>query len=256
MLFCLQILKVKIYRFQLLLSFIATKIMYSPEDLPVVLVWHPEGSRGSRHEFLFIVDCVINKIITHGKKLLQIFSFLSDLYSLNADGSSGAANPPSHALHLRYVSHPFMSSSFLCCYLVYKVKWSRYRPGVAQRVGRGLALLFHDRGTRRGWVVSSTPRPQFTPGKDPVPILREVEWAPGSVWTVGKSRSHRDSIPDLPALSSVSIPTYLPGPCYLVRASLNYRCDKTVFLIIQMLLPIVAEYYSLFYVTLCYMMCL
>ena len=33
-----------------------------------------------------------------------------------------------------------------------KVKWSRYRPGVVQRVGRGIALLFHDRGTRREWV--------------------------------------------------------------------------------------------------------
>ena len=31
-----------------------------------------------------------------------------------------------------------------------KVKFSHYRPGVAQRVGRGIALLFHDRGTRRG----------------------------------------------------------------------------------------------------------
>ena len=31
-----------------------------------------------------------------------------------------------------------------------KIKCSRYRPGVAQRVGRGIALLFHDRGTRRG----------------------------------------------------------------------------------------------------------
>jgi len=31
-----------------------------------------------------------------------------------------------------------------------KVKFSRYRPGVAHRVGRGIALLFHDRGTRRG----------------------------------------------------------------------------------------------------------
>ena len=31
-----------------------------------------------------------------------------------------------------------------------KVKCSRYRPGVAQRVGRGIALLFHDRGTSRG----------------------------------------------------------------------------------------------------------
>ena len=80
-----------------------------------------------------------------------------------------------------------------------KVKWSRYRLGVAQRVGRGIALLFHDRGTRRGWVVSSTPRPHFTPGKDTVPILQEAGWAPGPVWTGGKSHPHRDSIPDRPA---------------------------------------------------------
>ena len=31
-----------------------------------------------------------------------------------------------------------------------KVKCSRYRPGVAQRVGGGIALLFHDHGTGRG----------------------------------------------------------------------------------------------------------
>jgi len=62
-----------------------------------------------------------------------------------------------------------------------KVKWSRYRPGVAQRVGRGIALLFHDHSTRRGWVVSSMPRPHFTPGKDPLPILQETGWAPGQV---------------------------------------------------------------------------
>ena len=80
-----------------------------------------------------------------------------------------------------------------------KVKFSRYRPGVAQRVGRGIALLFHDRGTRKGLVVSSTPRPHFTPGKDPVPILQEAGCAPGQVWTGGKSRPHRDSIPDRPA---------------------------------------------------------
>jgi len=35
-------------------------------------------------------------------------------------------------------------------YIKVKVKCSRYRPGVAQRVGRGIALLFLDRGTRRG----------------------------------------------------------------------------------------------------------
>ena len=92
------------------------------------------------------------------------------------------------------------------------VKWSCYRSGVAQRVGRGIALLFHDRGTRRGWVVSSTPRPHFTPGKDTVPILQEAEWAPGPVWTGGKSRPNRDSIPNRPARSSVAIPTELPSP--------------------------------------------
>ena len=30
------------------------------------------------------------------------------------------------------------------------VKFFRYRPGVAQRVGTGIALLFHDHGTRTG----------------------------------------------------------------------------------------------------------
>jgi len=78
-------------------------------------------------------------------------------------------------------------------------KWSRYRPGLGQRVGEGIALLFHDRDTRRGWVVSCTPRPHFTPGKDPVPILQEAGGAPGPVWTGGKSPPHWDSIPDRPA---------------------------------------------------------
>jgi len=68
-------------------------------------------------------------------------------------------------------------------------------------VGTGIALLFHDRGTRRGWVVRSTPRPHFNPGKDPVPIVQEAGWAPGPVWTGGKSRPHRDSIPVRPARS-------------------------------------------------------
>jgi len=87
------------------------------------------------------------------------------------------------------------------CYDPETQRWTRYRPGVAQRVGRSIALLFHDRGTRRGWVISSTPRPHFTPGKDPVLVLQEAGWAPGSVWTGGKSRPHGDSIPDLPACS-------------------------------------------------------
>jgi len=53
----------------------------------------------------------------------------------------------------------------------------------ANRWSRGLALLFHDHGTRRGWRVSVTPRSLFTPGKDPIPIVQGTGWAPGPVWT-------------------------------------------------------------------------
>ena len=102
-----------------------------------------------------------------------------------------------------YIVH--VSYIYMCLILLLlidkKVKWSRHRPGVAHSVGRGIALLFHDCGTRRRWVVSSTPRPHFTPRKDPVPILQEAGWAPGPVWTGEKSRPHRDSIPDHPARS-------------------------------------------------------
>ena len=33
------------------------------------------------------------------------------------------------------------------------------------------------------WGISVTPRPLFTPWKDPVPIVHEAGWAPGPVWT-------------------------------------------------------------------------
>ena len=38
-------------------------------------------------------------------------------------------------------------------------------------------------------------------GKDPVLSAQEAGWAPGPVWTGGKSRPHRDPIPDRPARS-------------------------------------------------------
>ena len=60
-------------------------------------------------------------------------------------------------------------------------------PVVAQRVGRGIALLFQDHGTRREWVVSVTPWPLFTLGKDPVSIVQEAGWAPGPVWTCAEN---------------------------------------------------------------------
>ena len=58
------------------------------------------------------------------------------------------------------------------------------------RRSRGIALLFLDHGTRRGWGVIVTPWPLFTPGKDPVPIVQEAWWAPGPVWTGAENLAH------------------------------------------------------------------
>ena len=70
----------------------------------------------------------------------------------------------------------------------------------AHRGSRGIDLLFHDHGTRRGWGVSVTPRPLFTPGKVPVPIVQEAGWAPGQVWTGAENFSRTGNrSPDRPA---------------------------------------------------------
>ena len=52
------------------------------------------------------------------------------------------------------------------------VKCSRYSPGVAQRVGTGIALLFHDRGTRRGECSAARPGRTLLPGKTRYPFYR------------------------------------------------------------------------------------
>ena len=62
---------------------------------------------------------------------------------------------------------------------------------VAQRVGRGIALLLHDSGTRRWWVVSSAPQPYFTPGTH----CRGGWVSPSAGLDRRKISPHRDSIP-------------------------------------------------------------
>jgi len=76
-------------------------------------------------------------------------------------------------------------------------------------------------------VVSRTPQRHFTPGKDPVPILQEAGWAPGPVSKDGKSRPHRDSIPDLPARSPFAIPTELPGPLLTLLVTISNQVSVT-----------------------------
>ena len=86
------------------------------------------------------------------------------------------------------------------CTLVQTLRFCTGRT--AHRGSRGIALLFHDHSTRRGWGVSVTPRPLFTPGKDPVPIVQEAGWAPGQVWTGAENLAHSGiRYPDRPVRS-------------------------------------------------------
>jgi hypothetical protein len=51
----------------------------------------------------------------------------------------------------------------------------------ARRRSRGIALLFHDHGTRRGEGSASRPGRSLPPRKTRYPLYRR--WAPGPVWT-------------------------------------------------------------------------
>jgi hypothetical protein len=72
------------------------------------------------------------------------------------------------------------------------VKQSRYRPELAYRVDRGIALSFLDLGARRGWVVSTMSR-LLCPQEGP-----DTHCTGGCVglrvglYVCEKSRPHRD----------------------------------------------------------------
>ena len=99
---------------------------------------------------------------------------------------------------------------------------------------RGIALTFHDNSTRRGWGVSVTPRPLFTPGKDPVPIVQEAGWAPEPVWTGAENLASTGiRSPDRPARSQslyrLSYPVHFPASTIYQTsrwASLRLFCTK------------------------------
>ena len=65
----------------------------------------------------------------------------------------------------------------------------------AHRMSRGIALPFHDHGTKRG-EGSASRSGRFLPRERPGTIVQEAGWAPGPVWTVAESLApHWDSIP-------------------------------------------------------------
>ena len=68
-------------------------------------------------------------------------------------------------------------------------------------------------------MASSTPRPHFTPGKDPVPIVQEAGWAPGPVWTGEKSLPHREFV----FYFKIRL---LPYDCYILFHPFSFSQDS------------------------------
>jgi len=72
---------------------------------------------------------------------------------------------------------------------------------VAQRVGRVIALHFHDRGTRTGVSGQQHAPAALYPRERPGTRFTGGWVGPRVGLAGGKSRLHRDSIPDRPARS-------------------------------------------------------
>ena len=88
-----------------------------------------------------------------------------------------------------------------------------------------VALPFHDHGIRRGWGVSVTPRPLFTLGIDPVPIVEEAGWAPGLVWTGAENLTLTGiRSPDRPARCQSLYQLRYPAHSLLVCQWVNVEC--------------------------------
>ena len=107
------------------------------------------------------------------------------------------------------------------------------RPSVAQRVGRGIALLFHEHGTRRKWSAARPCR-SSPPGKTRYPFYRRL----GGLQ--GRSRGRKISYPlgfDRGPSSpySVAIPTELPGPQHPSAGNANSFAYDAVFALLALL---------------------
>ena len=86
---------------------------------------------------------------------------------------------------------------------------------MAQRVGRGIVLLFHDRGTRRGeWSATRHGRSLST-GKTRYPVYRMLGGPQDRSGRGGKSRPDRDWIPDRKARSQSLYRLSYPAHVYI-----------------------------------------
>ena len=127
-----------------------------------------------------------------------------------------------------------------------------YRPGVTQKVGRGIALLFHDRGNRRGEWSAARPGRTLPPGKTRYPFYRRLSGPQGRSWraenlvpTGIRSRTvfsrytdwatgptHIAPNPSYSLAQSVTILTNLSVVCtygHSILIRLSYRPDRHLF---------------------------
>jgi hypothetical protein len=83
-----------------------------------------------------------------------------------------------------------------------------------------------------GWVVNSTIRPLYPPGKDPVPIVYEAGWAPGPVWTCAENLAPTGiRSPDRPTRSESIYRLSYPGPRHVIVSVYNYAYEVPVLLV-------------------------
>jgi len=119
------------------------------------------------------------------------------------------------------ISRTFSVATIMCVCITYIWKCTLLQAlrlctaRMAHRGSKGIALLFFDHSTRSGWGVSVTPRPLFTSRKDPIPLVREVGWAPGPVWTGAENLAPLGFDPRTAQPVARPIPTTLPGPPYI-----------------------------------------
>ena len=77
-------------------------------------------------------------------------------------------------------------------------------------------------------MVSSTLRPHFTPGKDPVPILQEAGWAPRPVLTGAENHAPIGiRSPGLPARTQSLYRLHYPAHLYLSKKGKVHLCTGT-----------------------------
>jgi hypothetical protein len=103
---------------------------------------------------------------------------------------------------------------------------------VAQRVGRGIALLFHDRGTRRGEWSAARPGRTLPPGKTRYQLYRRLGgpqgrsgWAENLVLTGIRSRTVQPVAQSLYRLSYYRIiPLKRPMFCPYILQLFPYNC--------------------------------